>query len=149
MSNLSSFERSPSTHSGTRAHTGMSDDVLVDENPGFVLTPEQAQIMDLLEGRVQARVQPTAAQAEATAGQGGMQRDIVLATLGATTLTAGLVAIFFMAAMGAVLLVVGALLCVAAYEHAISADAANILAASRDELGRSEALHDDAEQTLI
>lgn len=99
------------------------------------LTPEQSDIMDLLEGRTLSA--PSVQAHDGAAGT--LQRDVVLATLGGMTLLSGLVSIFFMAALGAVLLVMGALLCVAAYEHAIAADAAALLASSRAEFLRGEA----------
>lgn len=89
------------------------------------LTPEQVGIMDLLEGKVLRAPLPDVAYG--ASGQ-SLQRDVVLALVGGLCLVTGLVAIFFMAALGAVLLVVGALFCVAAYEHAITVDAAATLA---------------------
>ena len=109
------------------------------------LTPEQAGIMDLLEGRVMRG--PPIAEADASAS--GLQRDVVLAVLGGVCLVAGLISVFFMAALGAVLLVVGALFCVAAYEHAISADNAALMEASRQELERQKAQVDDKTSTLL
>lgn len=109
------------------------------------LTPEQAGIMDLLEGRVMRGPQDMEAEGSAS----GLQRDVVLAVVGGVCLVAGLISVFFMAALGAVLLVVGALFCVAAYEHAISADNAALLAESREASERQKAQVDDKTSTLL
>lgn len=91
------------------------------------LTPEQSGVMDLLEGRVLRAPLPQQSRDQAAS----MQRDVALALTGGLCLMSGLVAVFFMAALGAVLLTIGALFCVAAYEHAVSVDSAAILAKSK------------------
>lgn len=112
------------------------------------LTPEQAGIMDLLEGRVLRAPLPAAVRG---ATGKSLQRDVVLALVGGLCLVSGLVAIFFMAALGAVLLVVGALFCVAAYEHAVAIDAAATLEqnAGPKTYGHSLAAEEDSTATLL
>lgn len=116
------------------------------------LTPEQVGIMDLLEGKVLRAPLP---QAVRGASGESLQRDVVLALVGGLCLLSGLVAIFFMAALGAVLLVVGALFCVAAYEHAITIDAAATLAqnagpkAYGHNSARKHGIDDDHTATLL
>jgi hypothetical protein len=121
MSNLSSSKGTRTAPAPSTLHApypGAQESEWVPQDR-MGLTPEQAGVMDLLEGRVIRAPLTTAKRASS----GGLQRDVVLALLGGACLMAGMVAVFFMAAVGAVLLVVGALFCVAAYEHAISADA--------------------------
>lgn len=121
MSNLSSsrsVRKAPAPSTLHAPYPGAQESEWVTEDR-MGLTPEQASIMDLLEDR-SARV-PQAAVQPAMAG--GLKRDVVLVSLGGACLLSGMVAVFFMAAIGAVLLVVGALFCVAAYEHAVSVDA--------------------------
>lgn len=109
------------------------------------LTPEQAGIMDLLEGKVLRAPLP---RKPAGAEGASLQRDVVLALTGGLCLLSGLVAIFFMAALGAVLLVVGALFCVAAYEHAISIDTEALLVQTRKELAHGQS-DSKSTQTLL
>jgi hypothetical protein len=109
------------------------------------LTPEQAGIMDLLEGRAMHSASTTPTKSLTS----GLERDVVLAILGSVCLVAGLISVFFMAALGGVLLVVGALFCVAAYEHAISADHAALMEESRQDLERQKAQDEDKTSTLL
>jgi len=109
------------------------------------LTPEQAGIMDLLEGREMHNASSTPTESLIS----GLERDVVLAIAGSVCLVVGLISVFFMAALGAVLLVVGALFCVAAYEHAISADRAALMEESRQDLQRQRGQGEDDSSTLL
>lgn len=94
----------------------------------FVLTENQRQILAMLEGR------PAHAEAErpaqAMAGSGGVGMDIAFATVGGVAILAGATMVFFFAALGSLLLVLGAVLCAVAFEHVALRD----LAAEKVEL---------------
>lgn len=83
----------------------------------MVLSDTQQEILAMLEDRpshIDARV----AEREAR----GFSADVALAVFGAMSVFAGIVLLFFFAAMGSILLVTGAILCAVAFEHVALAD---------------------------
>lgn len=80
---------------------------------GFALTESQRQILEMLEDRPYA----AAAQNAKNSDAGGYGLDIAFAAVGATAILSGIILVFFFAAAGSVLLVLGAVLCAVAFEH--------------------------------
>lgn len=93
---------------------------------GMVLTESQKQILAMLDDV------PHSASAEAapTASGGGFGLDVAFATVGALCVVSGVMLVFFFAALGSVVLVLGAVLCAVAFEHVALRD----LRAEEDEL---------------
>ena len=113
---------SPSTRSGGESNyqEGFSDPY-EGRTSGFVepmtLTESQREILEMLDGSRPAREHVAAEDAVR-----GFGVDVAFATLGAVSILAGIVLLFFFAAFGSILLVLGAILCAVAFEHVALSD---------------------------
>lgn len=103
------------------------------EAEDLALTENQRQILAMLEGRP-AEAPPERA-GPVVAGGGGFGMDIAFATVGGAAILAGATMVFFFAALGSLLLVLGAVLCAVAFEHVALRD----LAAEEAELSLAPA----------
>lgn len=101
----------------------------------FALTESQRQILEMLEDKPHA----PAAQDAKTTDAGGFGLDIAFAAVGATAILSGIVLVFFFAAAGSVLLVLGAVLCAVAFEHValrdLTSEEANLVVPASADVG--------------